>query len=557
MAEIDWRSLAGPDFSQSNALRARGQEQLSNAVGALGLTGVGFAQNVQNQNTNKLMDMLYSAKNPEDYKSEQFQQGLASLKERIGQDYDSEKYRLAADSRLGKLQSDSLNGLAYQDKQDDVSNRPLMNQYYQLRADGKAQEAEALRAKMMGDTTGAFLKGNELSDNHLKNFLALDQNGLAHDSNNLAWFNAENDARYKNASLQQQSANGLVALAEHLKPEYTSGLDESTGEIVQTQTGGNSGAYNQLFSEASKRFGLSPALLAQVGLQESGLKSDARSPVGAMGLMQLMPATARARGVTNPMDPRQSVMGGAEELASLMKKYNGNVQHALTAYNWGQGNYDSYLKTGRGAKGQPIPKEAREYAGKVLKQDVNKVKGATAPAAKAAPAKATPKATTPIITSPAQLKNLQKDNVGGWKAKEARFNTLLKESPVNAQATSLGNSHAAVSEWVKKNDAERIWEGAKKVPGFTKLSKGQQLSVMNYVKAQGNYYNKREVPVAGWDVPGWLGGNVEAPEAFTQKLVKQIMSNDITYKKAAAYQGARVRKLDANLAIIAEQNKRK
>lgn len=81
-----------------------------------------------------------------------------------------------------------------------------------------------------------------------------------------------------------------------------------------------------------------------------------------MGLMQLMPKTAAARGVKDPFDPKQNVQAGIAELGDLYKKY-GNWREALIAYNWGQGNYDKAKASGRS-----IPSETRTYVAKVMRQ---------------------------------------------------------------------------------------------------------------------------------------------------------------------------------------------
>lgn len=88
---------------------------------------------------------------------------------------------------------------------------------------------------------------------------------------------------------------------------------------------------------AAKQYGLDPALLLAMAQRESGLNPNAVSPAGAQGVMQLMPATARALGVTNPFDVMQNVNAGARYLAQLLRQF-GDVTKAVAAYDWGPGS---------------------------------------------------------------------------------------------------------------------------------------------------------------------------------------------------------------------------
>ncbi|MEH6591622.1 MAG: lytic transglycosylase domain-containing protein [Halioglobus sp.] len=86
---------------------------------------------------------------------------------------------------------------------------------------------------------------------------------------------------------------------------------------------------------AAIRYGVDPALIRAVIHAESAFKPDARSSMGALGLMQLMPDTAREMGVIDPLSPDQNIHGGARYLAWLMKKVGGNITLATAAYNAG------------------------------------------------------------------------------------------------------------------------------------------------------------------------------------------------------------------------------
>ncbi|HEY2049411.1 MAG TPA: lytic transglycosylase domain-containing protein [Caulobacteraceae bacterium] len=104
---------------------------------------------------------------------------------------------------------------------------------------------------------------------------------------------------------------------------------------------------------AAARYKLAPELLDTVARQESGYRPAAVSPAGAVGLMQLMPATARALGV-NPTDPVQSLNGAAAYLRSLLDRFDGRLDLALAAYDAGPGAVERYA-------GTPPYRETRAY----------------------------------------------------------------------------------------------------------------------------------------------------------------------------------------------------
>lgn len=118
-------------------------------------------------------------------------------------------------------------------------------------------------------------------------------------------------------------------------------------------------SYDHIIRTASQIHGVSEGLIKAVMHTESGFNPYAKSPVGAQGLMQLMPATARRFNVSNSYDPTQNIHAGAKYLSWLIKRFNGNVQLALAGYNAGEGNVDKY-------GGIPPFKETQDYVRRVM-----------------------------------------------------------------------------------------------------------------------------------------------------------------------------------------------
>ena len=90
-----------------------------------------------------------------------------------------------------------------------------------------------------------------------------------------------------------------------------------------------------IITDASAKYGVDPNLVAAVAFKESRYNARAVSHIGAEGIMQLKPKTARALGVKDSFDARDNVFGGVKYLRKLLDQFNGNVDYALAAYNAG------------------------------------------------------------------------------------------------------------------------------------------------------------------------------------------------------------------------------
>ena len=116
-----------------------------------------------------------------------------------------------------------------------------------------------------------------------------------------------------------------------------------------------------LIAQVAREQNIDQSLLRAVVEAESDYNQNEVSKTGAMGLMQLMPSTAKELGVVNPYNPLESLTGGAKYLNQMMKKYNGNIELALAAYNAGPGKVNP-------SQGIPDIPETKAYVNRILKQ---------------------------------------------------------------------------------------------------------------------------------------------------------------------------------------------
>lgn len=132
----------------------------------------------------------------------------------------------------------------------------------------------------------------------------------------------------------------------------------SSGMGLQSMASGNPSKYEDAVRDTARQFALEPSLVKAVIRAESNFDPRATSPKGAMGLMQLMPDTARMHEVRNAYDPAENIHGGVRHLRYLMDRYRGNLDLVLSAYNAGTRPVDA-------VRGIPRIAETEEYVRRV------------------------------------------------------------------------------------------------------------------------------------------------------------------------------------------------
>ncbi|MBE5911328.1 lytic transglycosylase domain-containing protein [Pseudobutyrivibrio sp.] len=135
-------------------------------------------------------------------------------------------------------------------------------------------------------------------------------------------------------------------LSEIRSKETTSTNSDAFTKALNTSSVADSTStatsYKDIFLEASRKYGVSYDLLTAMAQQESGFDPDAVSRSGAMGIMQIMPETAKGLGLEHPFDAYENIMAGAKYISQKLKEFNGNVDKALAAYNAGSSVVKKY-----------------------------------------------------------------------------------------------------------------------------------------------------------------------------------------------------------------------
>ena len=168
------------------------------------------------------------------------------------------------------------------------------------------------------------------------------------------------------AGVQKTSATASVqaGFSASTQDMTASQLDTASQNLAGSKTD-----YDAIISQKSSQYGVNENLVKAVIEAESDYHASSVSSCGAIGLMQLMPSTAKSLGVSNPYDPAENIDGGIRYLKDKLDSYHGNIKMALAAYNCGPGKLNSLHITNIDDPVQfaRLPSETQNYVNKIMK----------------------------------------------------------------------------------------------------------------------------------------------------------------------------------------------
>ncbi len=387
MTNLKWDQIATPEFRGANDLFIRSNQQYQDAIKGLADTLKGVQTEVRAQNDAKILDYINQATSAEQLQSPEFRTGYQNLVGSLGNEYDVQGAAKVYDGRTDVLNQRFKDQLAIQNSQDQLGfNKQQSTINDQTIAANEFTAGEGLRKQSLLINTNRILTGQATSEQILKEGGEFDPKAVqdfvqSGGKYNLDQRTGEQQLLNAQATLKNTEANtegqklknqaqesenkltGAMNNASYNAFLYSNPLANATPEQVkEVQNFGNAIVsasqprkdggvpYAEYAHQKAEALGLDPDLVKTIFAKESAYNPNAVSEVGAVGIGQLVPATAQRFGL-NPSErnnPYKNMDASLKYIKYLSDKFNGDTQKILIGYHSGEDNVEGVLRNPKG-----------------------------------------------------------------------------------------------------------------------------------------------------------------------------------------------------------------
>ena len=507
MSQLTWEAMNPIDTSRYLDAIQKAQAQSVAGVEQIGNAYKGYQDNLKKQNTNDMLTALNQAQNPEQLAAAQA--NIAAMQQRWGSGYDMDAVRTAMDERPAVLMQRQSAEMDFKDKQANRAARPEASaiRMAQLKSLG-ATDDQLARIEAM-DASGA--DSTAIADS-LGQYLTNDRNFTNENFWKLKNFNQDADQfekTYKQNAYQFDRTNDRADRESAWnmgKGAYEADLASGAGTTyvaadgTEYTTGGSGGA---TIARYASMFG--PLAAGMIHTESKG-NPNAVSPVGAQGIVQIMPKTAAKPGYgMSPIDlknttPEEQIRWGMEYRSRIQKAHGFTEDQATAAYNAGAGKVQQAIKQAKDSGGNwlsYLPKETRDYVPRVNKATAKYANGGSGVAGN------TP-TTAPLVGID---RKVQQKIRGDYQAAMLKYNEdlALKDQPVNVGNVLAGlTAKEEGSTWTQ--DSFDIVNTLKDNEQLKGLSAEGITNVYNRAKA---WQSKPGTPFVGYNSSNGLKKSID------------------------------------------------
>lgn len=507
MSQLTWEAMNPIDTSRYLDAIQKAQAQSVAGVDQIGNAYKGYQDNLKKQNTNDMLTALNQAQNPEQLAAAQA--NIAAMQQRWRSGYDMDTVRTAMDERPAVLMQRQSTEMDFKDKQANRAARPEVAaiQMAQLKSLGGTDEQLA-RIKAMADSG---VDTTAIADS-LGQYLTNDRNFTNENFWKLKNFNQDADQfekTYKQNAYQFGETNDRANRESAWnmgKGAYEADLASGAGTTyvaadgTEYTTGGSGGA---TIAKYASMFG---PLAAGMVRTESRGNTNAVSPKGAQGIIQIMPATAADPGYDMPSidlknsTPEEQIRWGMEYRSRIQKAHGFTEDQATAAYNAGAGRVQQAIKQAKTSGGNWLsymPKETRDYVPRVNKATAQYANGGSGVAGN------TP-TTAPLVGID---RKVQQKIRGDYQNAMLKYNEdlALKDQPINVGNVLAGlTANEKGSAWTQ--DSFDIVNALKDNEQLKGLSAEGITNVYNRAKA---WQSKPGTPFVGYNSSNGLKKSID------------------------------------------------